>query len=373
MDWNKSGRLDDWKFVKVSPTNLDKELGELGAFITGGTLTFNNNSDTKVSGVLNVTGVPASIFTDEYLIRIYFCPTMNEEREEIELGTFYFTTALTITKTGVISGSLNLKSTLCKYKEQNLRKKITLKPKSGNTKNRYNKYFRSVVKIAGGPASISGAKTKRFVKKKKVFKYQQTPMEVFKYIAKKCNGQITVNTHGKMILKGKTSVNSRVKNPAWTISSGALDDAIISSNITVGNSMKSVPNRVTCYAKYGKKTYKKTATLKKTNTHSKQKIGRYITKVIKVSNVKGKTLVQFKKNLAKRAKKELKTRNFERMSYEFETFFQPISLGDGVALEIPTIKEDKFAISTVSGIVQSYDINIGPGAKMRVKITNARY
>lgn len=68
--WNRSGRIDNFKFEKISAKNLNTSLGALDCLVTGGTLNYSYYSNTKVSGTLDVVNARSSMSEDEYLIRI---------------------------------------------------------------------------------------------------------------------------------------------------------------------------------------------------------------------------------------------------------------------------------------------------------------
>ncbi len=113
-DWNQSGRIDTFEFEKVSCTNIDTTLGKLECSVIGGTLTFSYYSDLKVSGTLDVIDAPSSMQEDEYLIRIWYCPSLLGESKRIELGTFYFTANLHY-ENGMYKGTIDLRSTLARH------------------------------------------------------------------------------------------------------------------------------------------------------------------------------------------------------------------------------------------------------------------
>lgn len=113
-DWNKSGRIDDFDFEKVSCKDINNTLGKLECSVTGGTLSYSYNSDLKVSGILQVVDAPSNMQEQEYLIRIWYCPTLDGTRQRIELGTFYFTADLHY-ENGTWSGNVNLRSTLARH------------------------------------------------------------------------------------------------------------------------------------------------------------------------------------------------------------------------------------------------------------------
>ena len=113
IDFNASGRIDSFEFEKISCKDLNKKIGTLQG-VVGGTLTYGYYTDLQVSGQLQVVDVPASLMNDEYLIRIFFCPTLNGQKQRIELGTFYFTANLHY-ENGMYKGTLDLRSLLARH------------------------------------------------------------------------------------------------------------------------------------------------------------------------------------------------------------------------------------------------------------------
>ena len=84
--------------------------------------------------------------------------------------------------------------------------------------------------------------------------------------------------------------------------------------------------------------------------------GRWITTYYSISNCKK----PYKKNLQAQAKKYLKSLNNKKVYYEFDTYYQPIEIG-----EVIQLKYDKIV---VNGLVSDIDLSLSVGANMRVKI-----
>ena len=346
-DWNRSGRIDTFYFEKINPTNLNDCLGELEGYITGGSLTFNYNSDTKVSGTLNIVNAPYDLSEKNFLIRIWLQSELDGETEEIELGTFYFTADLTYNN-GKYDGSIKLKSTLCRYTEDTLTKNFPFK--KGN---KLGAYFKYAIKLFGKWGRIEGALANRKIKKTNIVKLGQSPMRVLQYIADKSDGEIMVDSHGVCVLR--RHLDATEKEVSYLIA--ADEDSVITSTLGITSSFQEAPNRVMAYTEVNKKVYKGFAELAKSDGRSKDNMGRYITAVVKVSGAKK----PYKKNLAKVAREKLIKENTVRTYYEFETFFQPIEIGEVVQLNYGNI--------SVNGLVTDIDLTIGAGAKMKVKMS----
>ena len=68
----------------------------------------------------------------------------------------------------------------------------------------------------------------------------------------------------------------------------------------------------------------------------------------------------YKKNLQAQAKKYLKSLNNKKVYYEFDTYYQPIEIGEVIQLKYDNI--------VVNGLVSDIDLSLSVGANMRVKI-----
>lgn len=350
-DWNRSGRIDQFTFEKISSKNLNTSLGSLECLVIGGTLNYSYYSDLKVSGSLDVINAPSSMSQDQYLIRIWYCPTLDGQKQKIELGTFYFTANLHY-QNGMYSGSLELRSMLARHIDD-----LTINKWSLSKGKKASTCYKQVFKALGGFPVIKGIKDKKF-NKIHVFDVGVTPMSILQYIADYCGGQITVNPHGQTVLQNYLSASNKKKNIAHIVS--ANNTSVIHAGLEISNSIKEIPNRTVCvYQEMNGKTvnqYIGKATLDAKQARSYAKTGKWITKYYKVTNCKK----PYKKNLQALAKKYLASLNHKTIYYEFTTYYQPIEIG-----EVITLKYDKI---TVNGMVTDIDLNLGIGATMKVKI-----
>ena len=90
MNWTKEGRLDRFRYVRVSWPDM-AELGEIGN-VTGATVTENSLAELKASGSLEYVG-PLDIGDD--LVRIYSDSKLDGEQETVCHATFFATTPQT--------------------------------------------------------------------------------------------------------------------------------------------------------------------------------------------------------------------------------------------------------------------------------------
>lgn len=349
--WNKSGRIDSFTFEKISSKNLNTSLGSLGCLVTGGTLNYSYYSDLKVSGSLEVINAPNSMSQDQYLIRIWYTPTLDGQKQKIELGTFYFTANLHY-QNGMYKGTLELRSLLARHIDDLTVKKWTLS-KNGSACNCY----KNVFKALGGFPKISGIKDKK-LSKMYIFDVGVTPMSILQYIADYCGGQITVSPHGHTVLQNYLSAANKKKHVTHTIQADAT--SVIKPGIDISNSIKEIPNRTVCvYEQMNNNQviqYIGKAALDSKQARSYQNIGKWVTQYYKISNCKK----PYEKNLNAIAKKYLAKLNHSTIYYEFNTYYQPIQIGQVIILNYDDIK--------VYGLVTDIDLDLGIGATMHVKI-----
>lgn len=350
-NWNESGRIDSFKFEKISPQNLNDSIGSLECLVTGGTLNFSYYSDLKVSGVLNVVNAPTSMSQDEYLIRVWYCPELRGEKQKIELGTFYFTANLHY-ENGMYKGQIELRSMLARHIDDVTEKRWTLSKNSAASD-----CFLNVFKVLGGFPKIEGIRDKK-LEKQIVFDVGTQPMQILQYIADYCSGQVMVNPHGNTVLRDYITPLAKKKNIAHNITANA--NSVVKAGVDISNTIKQIPNRVVCVydVNSGGSTtqYIGKSALAPDEPRSYQSIGRWITKFYKVTNCKK----PYVNNLNALAKKYLGNLNQKNVYYEFETYYQPIEIG-----EVITFKYDDI---TVDGLVSDIDLSLQIGAKMKVKI-----
>ena len=349
--WNQSGRVDSFYFEKISPQNLNVSLGSLECLVTGGTLNYSYYSSLKVSGSLNVVNAPNSMSQDQYLIRIWYTPQLNGEKQKIELGTFYFTANLHY-ENGMYQGSIDLRSMLARHIDDVTQKKWVLSKGSTLSTN-----YQNIFKVLGGSGRIEGVVDKK-LEKQHVFDVGVTPMQILQYLADYCGGEISVNGHGQTVLQPYLSPLAKKKNITHNIT--ANTNSVVKAGVDITNSLKEIPNRVVCvYNQNSGRTstqYVGKAALNPSEPRAYEQIGRWITKFYSVSNVKK----PYQKNLGNLAKKYLEGLNQKNVYYQFETYYQPIEIGEVIRFKYDDIVAD--------GLVTDIDLSLAVGAKMKVKV-----
>lgn len=350
-DWNASGRIDSFKFEKISAKDINTSLGTLDCLVTGGRLTYSYYSDLKVSGELEVVNAPSSMSEEEYLIRVWYTPTLNGEKQEIMLGTFYFTADLHY-ENGTYQGTISLRSLLARHIDDLTVQKWTLaKGKKASL------CFKNVFKALGGFPIINGIPDKK-LQKQYVFDVGVAPMEILQYIADYVGGEITVNPKGQTVLQKYQTPANKKKNISHYITANAK--SVLQSGLDISNSIKEIPNRVVCVfeTQSGNRTvqYVGKAALAAKEARSYQKIGKWVTVYYSISNCKK----PYVKNLKAKAKQNLAKLNHKTIYYEFDTYYQPIEIGEVIQLKYDDI--------TVNGLVSDIEMDLSVGANMHIKI-----
>lgn len=350
-DWNSSGRIDSFSFEKISAKDLNTSLGTLDCLVVGGTLHYSYYSELKVSGELEVINASSSMSEEEYLIRIWYTPELNGEKQKIELGTFYFTADLHY-ENGMYRGNVSLRSLLARHIDDVTVQKWTL---SKNKK--ASDCFKGVFSALGGFPLISGITDKK-IQKQYVFDVGVTPMSILQYIADYVGGEITVNPHGQTVLQKYISPANKKKSISHYITANAK--SVIRAGLDISNSLKEIPNRVVCVfeEQSGNRTIQHIgkAALDSKEPRSYQKTGKWVTVYYSISNCK-KPYVQ---NLQAKAKQYLRSLNNKTVYYEFDTYYQPVEIGEVIQLKYDNI--------TVNGLVSDIDLELAIGANMHIKI-----
>lgn len=107
MNWMREGRLDRFRYVRVSWPDM-AELGEMGN-VTGATVTENSLAELKTSGSLEYVG-PLDLGDD--LVRIYSDSELDGEQETVCHATLFATTPQTDWSGAVRSGKADMYSVL---------------------------------------------------------------------------------------------------------------------------------------------------------------------------------------------------------------------------------------------------------------------
>lgn len=241
MDWTKSGRTDRFTFETLTPAKKPQHLGWLSN-VTGGSITWDWNSDTKVSGSIDVK---KQRLVNNCLIRVRMVSKLDGETKTVLLGTFFAATTDGEYEHGIYTGTVELKSTLCRHTEDKLRKNYTLaKGKSAIG------YYKRMFTWLGGWPAIHGVRDRK-MRKTHVIEFGKTPMDALKYIAKYLDAEITVDANGKTIMRKKTAASR--KPVSYSIPTGAR--SVTLEGVDISSTQAGTPNCVAVKFE-GSKKYK---------------------------------------------------------------------------------------------------------------------
>lgn len=218
--------------------------------------------------------------------------------------------------------------------------------------------FKNVFKTLGGFPKVVGIKDRAFAKAH-VFDTGEPPMNILQYVADFVGGEIMVSPHGNTVLQPYKSPAAKKKGVTHSIVANAT--SVIRPGLDITNSIKEIPNRVVCVfeeidSQQRVTQYVGKAALAKTEPRSYQNTGKWVTRYYKLTNAKKPYVA----NLNAKAASYLKSLNNKNVYYEFDTYYQPIEIGEVIRLKYDEI--------TVYGLVTDIDLNLTIGAQMHVKI-----
>ena len=183
-------------------------------FVNGGTLTYDQDTETKVSGQLDVSlaarGYNSSEDFSAYIIRTYVKIYINQtDRGGKKLIATMLPSIKDMDNIGVVyQGSLELKSTLCALTENQVRK--TSLKKNSNVYRKFCQYVKNYAceGLQTVVTDIGSDKKNLKFKKNKVFQSGTTVYEIMNYMAKLMGAYITVNAKGQIYLKSKSAATT---------------------------------------------------------------------------------------------------------------------------------------------------------------------
>lgn len=401
--WTTSGRLDVFKFEQVAPNNYEKSLGYLDG-VTGGNLTFGYNTDLKVSGSLDVS---ATKFIENCIIRIHYCPSLDEnQKKDIVLCTCYaYADEMKFDK-GRYTGTLELVSTLARYTDDVLQTDFTI----GKNKTYKNELRRMLKReSSGGKYKFMSDVADKKCSSAEVFEKGKAQMEVIQNVADGLSAQVGVDTKGTMTFKKYIAPSK--KSCTYKLPSGQYSVTLPGVEISTGKS--EMPGRIAylCEVSWKQKVYvldkngkkqkytsgankgkyktktetkKKTivgkAQVKETSPLHYENRGRWITQVFsynkniggdKVSSTEkvDEQLAKIQKEANSKAASKLSSLTSGARTYSIECYYLPIECGQVVEFEY-----------TASGIklhaqamITSIELELSAGAKMKVTLKHVRY
>lgn len=346
-------------------------------FVKGGTLTYNQETETKISGQLDVSIVSdlfgVAEFSDTIIgkyIRIYINHA-NIGRRKL-LATM-LPSVKDMDNIGITySGSLELKSTLCALTENQVRK--TSLKKGTNIFKKFCQYAKNYAceGLQTVVTDIGSDKKNLTFKKNKVFQSGTTVYEIMNYMAKLMGAYITVNAKGQIYLKSKRSAVNDYLFTDYKDFHSFYEDIVyyISSNITISDNGIPINRVIATFEKTENKTttryYSKPVVLNADNSYSRANLGRNITTIVKASEEDLKdqganmnSASSIKNKLTAIAKNELLEKAEQNYTYTFKCpYIDELKLDDRVSLLLEDI------CGSLQMKVTAFDIDLSKGCEM---------
>lgn len=364
MDWTAPGRIDHFEFIKIKPGALGTSKGKIKG-VVGGSLTFDYDSELKVSGSLDVVDTD---FTYGYLIRVKYVVKQNNsaKEERFTLCTCYADTSELNYENGQWNGTINLRSVLARHIDDQITKNWVFKSGSSAFK-----HFKNVFSWLGGAYDIkSNVKDKKYPytskgkNKNVVYEMGTSPMEVLQGIAKFLTCEITCDNYGRTILQKK--VLPKNKAIAYPIPKGTA--SVTLPGLVYEDSVSGTTNRVIVrysYKSNGKnKTLRAVATVKDSHRASKVKQGRWVTKTYTLNTMSPQTQARINKIAKNYLSKDAAITKY----WKFTCYYLPITdlclAGKVVQFHYNTLKIDAQVVSV--------DMDLSPGGKLDVTLKEVR-
>lgn len=353
IDWTASGRKGWWEVYKIDVADGIGGDKTLMTGITGGQLTWSLNSDTKVSGSLEVT--KTGMLHNAY-VRVYYCAKVGSKTQRVMLCTCFATTENGHYEPAgnTYSGTINLHGVLLRHTADKLPKNYVLGAGSSALD-----HFRKVFKWLGGSYKIQNVKDKKFAKAK-VIEYGETPMVVLQYIADYLGAEITCNSYGSTVIRPYVVPSKKVKS--YTVPQGVK--ALVLPGIDITSTQDGTVNRAVVKHTYKNGTTDVTiigsAAASDSSAISRKRAGRWVTEVYDLNSMSPRT--QARANQLAKAK--LKAASSYTTSYTFRSMFMPYTIGEVIEFEQGKIH--------CLGIVTNIDMELDAAGTMTTTIRQVK-
>jgi hypothetical protein len=354
VDWTASGRQGWYECYRIDAARGigGKQVKMSG--IVGGNLTWSLDSDTKVSGSLEVTRT--GMVHNSY-IRVYYCAKVGNRTQRVELCTcFAKTESGHYDPAGdTYSGTIDLVGVLARHTEDKLCRNFVLaKGKSALG------YFREVFRWLGGAYKIQGVKDKR-ISKTKVVEVGETPMTILQYIADYLGAEITCDTHGRTVIR-KYVAPSRKKR-SYVTPSGQR--ALALPGIDISSAQDGTVNRAVVKYTYRDKSGKDVTILgaaaaSSSSAISRKRTGRWVTEVYDLNGMSPRTAARAKQLATSR----LRRASGYTTSYTYQSLYMPYHIGDVIDFRQGKIR--------CRGIVTGIDMTLDAAGSMTTTIRKVR-
>lgn len=358
IDWSEP-RLDDWEFYTIDAGEGINGTEKPLKGVIGGTINWDYNSDTKVSGSLNFQnyyGAIGDVIRNAH-IRIYYCPFVGGKRNKIELCTGYITSTTGTYEERLFTGEIEFQGELLRYEADQLPRNWTI-PKNKSALD----YYKAFHKVMGNAVySWKNIVDKKFTSDK-VIDFGEKPLAVLQYVADFLGAEIVTDTHGRIVLQKYIAPDK--KPVTYTFPTG--NKSIIYGALDVEETWNGTPNRAALRHTWTDDNGKEhvlyaTAQLDSTNIISSSRQNRWITVAEDVSEMSPKT--QAKINAL--AKTKLAENTQVQVKYTFSSFYAPFTTGDVIRF--------RYGKFDVDGLVQNIEMEVAPGAPMRTTVKRVRY
>lgn len=366
VDFSKSGRIDNFAFYLVDCNDLKHTKGELGCKVVGGSLEWNAESEMKTSGSLTVVDVPYRnyLLHNENLIRVVYQPTVEGEKQEIILGTYYFSAELQQQMDGYFQGTLTLKSALYRWKDDILYDEIRSDTRKDGTIIHHGYYVDQYLEKIVGDFYMDTLERYVF-EDDHILTPNIKALEIIQWMCEDNHWYYGVDEYGFLTIN-KYHRGSKVD---YTIK--ANNQSVIDVPAKISSKVDDAPNMVLCQYTWHKangdveEMYGR-AVLKDKERRSIKNLGRRIVEYQKITDlpIRGDTLAEQRFHIQRRLNGRASSRLFERNQrydiYEFSCYYQPLYINQWLGFEFGDLKD--------WGIITKISLEIGVGAKMRVQM-----
>ena len=231
MDYTQE-RTTTYEFEMVSPFDLDDSLGFMQGVNAGeSSLQWGYYAQLRTTGSLSVVDCD---YIANALVRVWAIFQQGDERERIELGTYFVDSSDMTYRFGRWTGTMNLHSTLLRYEDDRLSA-----PESAAKGSSARARFAKLVTDAGGAAEVMGDVADAAFSASLVWDFGTKVRDCLQDCADAVDGRIDVDPHGRTILERYVVPSSRPVSYTWP--SG--ERSITMAGLGLEDSAYSSPNR----------------------------------------------------------------------------------------------------------------------------------
>lgn len=230
MDWSASGIEHSMRYELVT-RKTHEHIKDMSG-VQGCTLDFGYYTDLKASGTLEVDECD---YVKNSMIRIWYEPLLNGEREHILLGTFFVMSSALTYEYGRYKGMMELASVLAKY-TNDVCETDTVLAKGRSAKG----WFWSAMKWCGATGTILGDVKDVTFSKANVIQFGKPKLNVLNAIADVLGCKVGVTPSGLVSLEKYVSL---LKRPvSYTVPTG--DKSVTFRGVEYDDGTGGVVNRV---------------------------------------------------------------------------------------------------------------------------------